>query len=443
MSQSSSSHHSSLKSMVTSIIEGSAEGDMKTIPCSVYPDMNLESPRTQSLAVLNYARLAFQKHHEQKHRILPDSLGSHVVQSIVSFNMFKQIADVAWIPQDEQLDRLLRIEPRFRRYLRLVEPPKRMRLEVGTEGIKDSFSKLLAGEGMLAVIVSLESDPQHKFICFKIPLQSHRSIGTFGFNHHHHLHNGFKPDRVFVIFNFASQGHHPQWLITTSDETLLNRNFALFRFWCRGHDGSADNGWTTIHTLGPATASESNQGDIRDRVRDKRSDGAAHIDAYSDEETSKADDDDIPTPEPSHPSENSFRSMKGSKTLSANSPPRLFRTSNGPTTSTSTAPTHLWVEPRSQNSSTSYNVSQKIQNTTRPSVLHSENFGRRRYHSSTYTSRTTAAAPQFVPPVRPSPEMYHWTHRAQSMTYGPYNYSAAIYPTGFFMYGQPYRSYAD
>lgn len=91
MSQSSSSHHSSLKSMVTSIIDGSAEGDMKTIPCSVYPDMNLESLRTQSLAVLNYARLAFKKHHEQKHRILPDSLGSHVVQSIVSFNMFKVI----------------------------------------------------------------------------------------------------------------------------------------------------------------------------------------------------------------------------------------------------------------------------------------------------------------------------------------------------------------
>ncbi|KAJ3874244.1 hypothetical protein F5051DRAFT_474698 [Lentinula edodes] len=438
MSQSSSSHHSSLKSMVTSIIEGSAEGDMKTIPCSAYPDMNLESLRTQSLAVLNYARLAFKKHHEQKHRILPDSLGSHVVQSIVSFNMFKQIADVAWISQDEQLDKLLRTVPRFSRYLRLVEPPKRMRLEVGTEGIKDSFSKLLAGEGMLAVIVSLESDPQYKFICFKIPLQSHRSIGTFGFNHPH-LHNRSKPDRVFVIFNFASRGNHPQWLITTSEETFLNRNFALFRFWCRGYDGGADNGWTTIHTLGPAVASESNPGDIGDRVRDKRPDGAAHIDAYSDEETSQADDDDIPTPEPSHPSENSFRSMKGSKTLS---PPRLFRTFNDPTTSTLTAPTHSWVEPISQNSSASYNVPQKIQNTTRPSVLHSENFGRRRYHSSTYTSRTTMAAPQYVPPVRPSPEMYqyHWSYRAQPMTYGPYIYSAPMYPTGPFMYGQLYRS---
>ncbi|KAJ3856548.1 hypothetical protein EV368DRAFT_78637 [Lentinula lateritia] len=441
MSQSSSSHHSSLKSMVTSIIEGSAEGDMKTIPCSAYPDMNLESPRTQSLAVLNYARLVFKKHHEQKHRILPDSLGSHVVQSIVSFNMFKQIADVAWIPQDEQqLDRLLTIEPRFSRYLRLVEPPKRMRLEVGTEGIKDSFSKLLAGEGMLAVIVSLESNPQHKFICFKIPLQSHRSIGTFGFNHHHHLHNRFKPDRVFVIFNFASQGHHPQWLITTSEETLLNRNFALFRFWCRGNDGGAGNGWTTIHTLGPATVSEYKQGDIGERVRDKRPDGAPHIDAYSDEEASKADNDDIPTPEQSPPSENPFRSITGSENLSGNSPPRLFRTSNDPTTSTSTAPTHLWVEPRSQNSSASYNVSQKSQNTNRPSVSHSENFGRRRYHSSTYTSRTTAAAPQFVPPVRPSPAMCHWTYRAQPMTYGPYIYNAPIYPTGPFMYGHPYRS---
>ncbi|GAW07570.1 hypothetical protein LENED_009573 [Lentinula edodes] len=175
----------SSSSMVTSIIEGSAEGDMKTIPCSAYPDMNLESPRTQSLAVLNYARLAFKKHHEQKYRILPDSLGSHVVQSIVSFNMFKQIADVAWIPQDEQLNKLLRTAPRFSRYLRLVEPPKRMRLEVGTEGIKDSFSKLLAGEGMLASLFNLivQLGPSASIILICITGRSPTASLSFSISH--------------------------------------------------------------------------------------------------------------------------------------------------------------------------------------------------------------------------------------------------------------------
>ncbi|KAJ4490504.1 hypothetical protein J3R30DRAFT_3422244, partial [Lentinula aciculospora] len=254
---SSSFHHGQLKAAVASIVAGSSNAELKTVPCSAYIDRNLESPRTRLLVVLNYARLIFkyQARHRLNKKSKLESFGIQFLQYIVSSELFMKVTKVSGNPQDEQVDMVLQTDPRFKKYLCLLEPRKCIELNVGQEKMRNSFSKLLAGGGMSAVIVLLESNPQHSFICFKIPLQSNRLMASTAVGSNPNM-NGPKPVQIFIIFNFASQSHDPQWLITSQEETVLLRSFALFRFWSMSGGPNRNsrncNGWVTIHSIGAA-----------------------------------------------------------------------------------------------------------------------------------------------------------------------------------------------
>ncbi|KAE9406924.1 hypothetical protein BT96DRAFT_192487 [Gymnopus androsaceus JB14] len=157
-----------MKAILRSILNGSSSGELYDALNSSFSNRDLAPARARELAVINYARLLFEKVHDQGRS------SKRVLQSIVSATMFRNInTDMSWASnsnadEPQEVETVLRTAP-FSRFLRLVEPPKRMRLNSSLQVMRDSFRELLHSNELSAAIITSESHPQYNFICFTIP----------------------------------------------------------------------------------------------------------------------------------------------------------------------------------------------------------------------------------------------------------------------------------